>query len=124
MVPSATMTRKPLHMATLLTPLLFAGCGGGECYVGVRGTAGSITVKGMFPSGTCDALVANPAKYVGDLAEEGGKDLYSMSERPAQPVVCEYPIEGKTFVVRDEGVLKVVGNILCSSLGKRADKRP
>jgi len=118
------MKQASLRSATLLMPLLLAGCSGRECYVGVRGTAASITVKGMFPSGTCDALIANPVKYVGDLAEDGGKDLYSMSERPTQPVVCEYPIDGKTFVVRDEGVLKVVGNILCSSLGKRADKRP
>ena len=122
MVPFATMTQRSLRLAMLLAPLLFVGCSGQECYVGVRGTAASITVKGMFPSGTCEALIKNPVKYVGDLAEDGGKDLYSMSERPTQPVVCEYPIEGKTFVVRDEGVLKVVGNILCSSLGKRADR--
>ncbi len=122
MVPFATMTQKSLRMALLLTPLVLAGCGGRECYVGVRGTAASITVKGMFPSGTCEALIKNPVKYVGDLAEDEGRDLYSMSERPTQPVVCEYAIEGKTFVVRDEGVLKLVGNILCSSLGRRADR--
>lgn len=114
--------RKSLRMAVLLTPLVFSGCSGRECYVGIRGTAASITVKGMFPSGTCEALIKNPVKYVGDLAEDGGRDLYSMSERPTQPVVCEYAIEGKTFVVRDEGVLKLVGNILCSSLGRRADR--
>lgn len=106
----------------LLTPLLLVGCSGRECYVGVRGAAASITVKGMFPSGTCEALIKNPEKYVGDLAEDEGRDLYSMSERPTEPVVCEYPIEGRTFVVRDDGMLKIVGNILCSSLAKRADK--
>lgn len=116
------MTRHLLRTATLLTPIFLAGCAGGECYVGVRGTAASITVKGMFPSGTCEALIKNPVKYVGDLAEDGGRDLYAMSERPTQPVVCEHRVEGRTFVVRDDGVLKLVGNILCSSLGRRADK--
>ena len=122
MVLFETMMPRSLRLAMLLAPLIFAGCSGRECYVGVRGTAASITVKGMFPSGTCEALIKNPVKYVGDLAEDGGKDLYSMSERPTQPVVCEYPIDGKVFVVRAEGVLKGVGTILCSSLGRRADR--
>jgi hypothetical protein len=113
---------KSFHALAFSTALLAAACGGGECYVGVRGTAASITVKGLFPGRTCDALIANPVKYVGDLAEDS-KDLYSMSDRPTQPVVCEYTVDGSAFVVRDEGMLKVVGNILCSGLGKRADKR-
>lgn len=102
--------------------VVLSGCAGGECYVGVRGTAASITVKGRFPSGTCEALIKNPVRYVGDLAENGGRDLYSMSERPTQPVVCEYVIDGRTFVVRDEGMLKVIGNLLCAGLGRRADR--
>jgi hypothetical protein len=113
---------KTLRSAAIAAALLAAGCGSRECYVGVRGTAASITVKGMFPGKTCDALIANPVKYVGDLAEDS-KDLYAMSERPSQPVVCEYTVDGDAFVVRDEGMLKVVGNILCSGLGKRADKK-
>lgn len=108
--------------AALFAALLTADCGSRECYVGVRGTAASITVKGMFPGKTCDALIANPVKYVGDLAEDS-KDLYAMSERPTQPVVCEYTVDGDAFVVRDDGMLKVVGNILCSGLGKRADRK-
>lgn len=104
-----------------MAPLVLSGCGGGECYVGVKGTAASVTVKSMFPNDTCKALIANPAKYVGGVAEDSAKEMYAMSERPAQPQVCEYTIEGRTFIVRDEGMLKVVGNILCSGLAKRAD---
>jgi hypothetical protein len=106
----------------LLAPLLLTACSGRECFVGVRGTAASITVKGTFPGGACDALIRNPVKYIGDVAADS-KEFYAMSDRPAQPVVCEYTIDGEAFVVRDEGMLKVVGNILCSGLGKRADQR-
>lgn len=117
-------SRKTFTQAmTLAAALALAGCGGGECYVGVKGTAASITVKGTFPGDTCKALIANPAKYVGDIAEDSAKDLYAMSERPAQPQVCEYTIDGRNFIVRDEGMLKVVGNILCSGLARRADRR-
>jgi hypothetical protein len=41
--PSPTIRR----VAALLLPLAFAGCGG-ECYVGVRGTEASVTVKATF----------------------------------------------------------------------------
>ncbi len=109
-------------MAALLAPLAMAGCGSGECYVGVKGAAASVTVKGAFPNDTCKALIANPAKFVGDLAGDSARDLYAMSERPTQPQVCEYIIDGRTFIVRDEGMLKVVGNVLCSGLAKRADR--
>jgi hypothetical protein len=105
----------------LLTPLTLVGCGGRECYVGVRGTEASITVKALFPDATCDALIKNPVKYIGDIAEENRRELCSMSERPTQPVMCEYTIDGKHFLVRDDGMFKVVGNILCASLARRAD---
>jgi hypothetical protein len=107
---------------SVLALLALPGCGGGECYVGVRGTAATVTVKSTFSGETCKALISNPAKFVGDIAEDSAKDLYAMSERPTQPQVCEYTIDGKTFIVRDEGMLKVVGNVLCSGLAKRADR--
>lgn len=105
----------------LLMPLVLTGCGGRECYVGIRGTEASITVKAMFPDATCDALIANPVKFLGDIAEDNRRELYQLSERPTQPVMCEYTIEGRRFIVRDDGVLKVVGNVLCTSLARRAD---
>lgn len=109
------------HALLLLLPLSSLGCAGRECYVGVRGTEATITVKGMFPGGTCDALVQNPTRYLGDIAEDTRKDLYARSERPTEAMICEYRIDGKQFIVRDAGLLKVVGNILCSSLSRRAD---
>lgn len=116
------MNRTLLRLTACLAPLALAGCAVGECYVGVKGTAASVTVKGAFPNDTCQALIANPLKYVGDIAADSAKDMYAMSERPAQPQVCEYAIDGKTFIVRDDGMLKVVGNLLCSGLAKRADR--
>ena len=114
--------RTLLRMAALLGPLALSGCAGGECYVGVKGTAASVTVKGTFPNDTCKALISNPAKFVGDIAQDSAKDLYAMSERPTQPQVCEYTIDGRSFIVRDDGMLKVVGNVLCSGLARRADR--
>lgn len=109
-----------IRAMAVMASLALSGCGSGECYVGVKGTAASVTVKGAFPNDTCKALIANPAKFVGDIAEDSARDMYAMSERPTQPQVCEYPIDGRTFVVRDDGMLKVVGNVLCSGLAKRA----
>lgn len=116
------MTKSSLRIMAWLATLALSGCGGGECYVGVKGTAASVTVKSLFPNDTCQALIANPAKFVGDIAEDSARDFYTMSERPTQPQVCEYAIDGRSFIVRDEGMLKVVGNILCSGLAKRADR--
>ena len=99
-------------------PVAFAQCRGISTPWSLAGPLAQAT----FPSDTCKALIANPAKYVGDIAEDSAKDLYAMSERPTQPQVCEYAIDGKTFIVRDEGMLKVVGNVLCSGLAKRADR--
>ena len=87
-----------------------------------QGHRGERHRQGHVSERPCKALIANPAKYVGDIAEDSAKDLYAMSERPTQPQVCEYAIEGRTFVVRDEGMLKVVGNVLCSGLARRADR--
>ncbi|MBP6704826.1 MAG: hypothetical protein KBH14_09375 [Vicinamibacteria bacterium] len=115
--PSPTLR----HVAALLLPLAFVGCGG-ECYVGVRGTEASVTVKATLPNDTCEAVIKNPTAYFGDIAEDGKKELYAMSEPPLQPVICEYNVQGKHFMVRDDGMFKVVGNLLCSGLAKRADK--
>ena len=114
--------KAPLRAMAVMAPLALWGCDGGECYVGVKGTAASVTVKGTFPNDTCKSLIANPGKYVGDIAEDSARDMYAMSERPAQPQVCEYTIDGRNFIVRDEGMLKLVGNVLCSGLARRADK--
>ena len=106
----------------LVSCLASSGCAGNECYVGVRGTAASVTVKAMFPTDTCKSFAATPAKYLGDIALESGKDMYEMTDRPTQPVICEHTIDGRRFIVRDDGMLKVVGNLMCSGLAKRADR--
>ena len=108
--------------SVMLSALSVGACAGSECYVGVRGTAASITVKAMFPHDTCKALIATPEKFLGDLAQDSSKDMYAMTDRPTQPTVCEHTLDGRRFVVRDEGMLKVVGNLLCSGLAKRADR--
>lgn len=105
----------------LVGSLAVAGCGGRECYVGVRGSEASITVRASFPGATCDALIKRPADYIGDIAEGNRREFYAMSEKPTQPAICEYTLDGKRFIVRDDGLLKLVGNVLCSGLARRAD---
>lgn len=114
------MNRTIRRVLALLLPVAFVGCGG-ECSVGVRGTEASVTVKATFPSDTCEAVIKDPTAYFGDIADGGNRELYLMSEKPLQPVVCEYNLQGKHFMVRDDGLLKIVGNLLCSGLAKRAD---
>lgn len=115
------MLRTIARATVMVAASALSGCAGGECFVGVRGTAASVTVKGAFPAATCKAVIETPARFFGDLAD-GSKDLYEMTEKPAQPVVCEHTIDGKRFVVRDDGMLKVIGNAMCAGLSKRADR--
>ena len=76
------------------------------CYVGVKGAAASITVTGVAAQPVCDQMGAQ---------SEG--TLYRRSTAPAEPVVCEVAAGPARLVVRDQGILKVVGNTLCAKFG-------
>ena len=80
-----------------------------DCYVGVKGTAATITVSGLAAGMTCDYLVSSSPDR-----------MYRLSQAPREPAVCEQTVKGQRFLVRDTGVLKIVGNVLCSEIGKWA----
>ena len=84
-----------------------------DCYVGVKGTAATVTVSGLAAGMTCDAIVSS----------SNGK-MYRLSQAPREPAVCEQTVNGQRFLVRDTGVLKVIGNVLCSEIGQRARASP
>lgn len=80
-------------------PFLFA-----RCTVGITGTAASLTVEGPHAEEACR------------LAAEQRQTTYRASSEPGQPVVCEYRLGDQHVRVRDDGVLKLVGNALCERL--------
>ncbi len=81
---------------------------GPSCTVGVTGTAAKLTFEGWGASGSCDNQLhtAGAYRYNGPL--------------PNEPVICQYTIHGIRATVRDEGVVKLVGNLLCADLTKQA----
>lgn len=79
------------------------------CTIGVTGTAASVTVTGLFAGRACQQLLAT-----------GPTALYEMSQTPTQPVVCEQNVSNLRLVVRDEGILKIVGNALCGAVQQAA----
>jgi hypothetical protein len=83
-----------------------------SCSIGVVGTEASVTVQGWMAGKTCDA-------FSNGLHQPGGGaagQLYQLTEAPSQPIICEYVISGQTFLVRDQGVIKLTGNALCQYL--------
>lgn len=82
---------------------------GPSCTIGVTGTAATLTVKGWQSQRLCDTF-----NLGGNIA------LYRYSGQVMTPTVCQYRMEGLLFTVNDEGVLKVIGNLLCAALRSRA----
>jgi len=83
-----------------------------DCTVGIANSNASITVHGVAPDAYCDQL----RTWLGQ-----GRG-YVMRSPPAQPVICEYTVSGYRITVRDQGVLKLVGNQACQQLAQLAAK--
>ncbi len=80
---------------------------GPSCTLGVTGTAAKLTVNGWGASGVCDSVsAAGIYHYSGPV--------------PNEPVICQYTVQGARATVRDAGVLKLVGNLLCHDLAQQA----
>lgn len=75
-----------------------------DCYVGMTGQNVSVTVSGLGAGFVCDRIV------------ESDKRLYRLTQPPTQPIMCERTVRNYHFIVRDQGVLKVLGNQFCSSI--------
>ena len=83
---------------------------GPSCTVGVSGTAAKLTFEGWGASGSCDNQLASAGTY-----------RYS-GPTPNEPVICQYTIHDTRATVRDEGVLKLVGNVVCADLAKQVGR--
>lgn len=76
-----------------------------SCAVGIVGSSASVTVTGLLAGRTCRELLHGQSQKT-----------YERSATPAEPVVCEYQYGRQRLIVRDEGILKLVGNAVCDQL--------
>lgn len=111
------MDRVVISIFLLATIMLVAGCFGPlrtECYVGVKGKAASITIRGPLAGQTCSDIVANQEWDIlkGILQIE----FQELKSRPSEPIICEYDISGYHVIVRDRGLIPVIGIYLCESI--------
>lgn len=77
------------------------------CTIGVRGTRASITVHGPGATFRCK-----------NFMPDSSDNYYIRSERATEPVLCEGERSGLHYAVRDDGVLVLVGRVLCSDLNR------
>ena len=88
-----------------------AGFGGyratSSCIIGVRGTRATITVEGPGATFRCKNFMPRDSS-----------DYYIRTERATEPVLCEGDRSGLHYTVRDDGVLVLVGRMLCSDLNQ------
>jgi hypothetical protein len=88
-----------------------AGCVGpirGECYLGAKGTAASVTVKGRLAGQACSDILTKQRWNIAQI------EFYEMSRPPTEPVLCEYDISsGHHIIIRDRGLIPATGLMLC-----------
>lgn len=74
-----------------------------SCTIGFAGNAASVTANGTDAVGWCNQQI------------RATSTAYAADERKNDILVCRYPIGGRTYTVRDQGALLLVGNDLCNS---------
>jgi hypothetical protein len=75
--------------------------------IGITGYAANITVSGFMVQPSAN-------KYVAQHSTE----LYVQSSQPTGTEICEGTIQGYHYIVRDTGMLMLVGNAICSQIQK------
>jgi hypothetical protein len=81
---------------------------GRSCMVGVTGTEASVTVSGWHAVDACQAIVkSEPTTY------------YLRETPPTEGVLCEMSSHGRRYIVRDRGLVMVVGRVICSALARQ-----
>lgn len=113
----------------LTTPVL--GDLRANCAVGIVGSSASITVTGLLAGRACRELLRSSSRNILGLTQLNvvsgrnharfvlncvSPNIYELSTTPNQPVVCEYQYGRQRYIVRDEGILKLVGNAVCDKL--------
>ena len=103
--------RRPWATTLFLLVVLAAGAGFVQfrrtysCTVGVSATDATLTIRGWGASDLCGRLVARSTRgyYRRDASATGN-------------VLCEYDDDGKHYVVRDQGVMMLIGRGVCAEL--------
>lgn len=80
------------------------------CTLGVSGTDATLTVTGWRATAECDAEL-----------ERSPRLLYRRDAATDASVLCEQDRNGKHYVVRDRGVMMIVGRTLCAGLSENPD---
>lgn len=93
---------KKLLIVAVLS-LLIAGCAETSCTVAVRDSAAVIEIDGASAASECQALV------------DTGQFYWSEPQRE-KPLICVVEYQGLKYTVRDQGLLYLVGNDICSKL--------
>ena len=81
-----------------------------SCTVGITGTAATITFQGWQAAHNCTTLISGNQSLQITLAK-----VYLLDSPPNEPIVCQVDKDGLRITVRDEGILKLVGNTLCQT---------
>ena len=84
-----------------------------SCTVGVTGTAATFTIEGWSANQDCQNIVSGKPSFLGTFPPA---HVYLYTSTPTNPEVCEVDVQGRHVIVRDEGVLKLVGNVLCQAM--------
>jgi hypothetical protein len=114
---------KPIRLALVALGLSVlagvAGCGPVSfgCTVKIVGADASVTVSGPLAGQTCEKIMSNQFFLDPSWAST---QWFQPTETPREPQMCIYEISGQKFVVRDQGLFKILGNLLCEALRKQA----
>lgn len=84
-----------------------------SCTVGVTGTAATFTIEAWSANQDCQTIVSGRPSFLGTFPPA---QVYLYTSAPTNPEVCEVDVQGRHVIVRDEGVLKLVGNALCQAM--------
>ncbi len=91
-----------------------------NCTIGVTGTAATVTVQAWTANNDCHQVINGETAFLsGPLPP---KTVYEGTQDTTAPVVCELDMQGRHIIVRDRGLLKLVGNLICQELYKQQEK--
>jgi hypothetical protein len=127
----ATDVRRPIFrlwalagLASVLALIALPACTNPlsrSCTVGYADTDLNVTVEGWNANSRCDQLIADTGSSKTNGQAAVGAGYYS---NPTGTLVCRYDVQGYTVTVRDQGMLKLLGNAACQSLQQRAVQQP
>lgn len=97
-----------------------------KCEIGVTGTAASIEFTGSGAGALCNTYFGqasgpnpNLATQLDSLQTQLHTSIYQLSSDPTGTELCEGNAQRMHHVVRDSGMLMLVGNVLCRYLGSQ-----